>query len=139
MLRNITLKQLRALTAIGHERKIVSAAKVLNLTPPAVTLQLQQLEAETGGALFDRTANGLRPTDAGEVVLATAAQLWALIAACEEQLAALKGITAGRLSVGVVSTAKYFSPRLIASFAKTHPGVQVRLSVGNREDIIGLL
>ena len=50
----------------------MSAAKELNLTPPAVTLQLQQLEAEAGFVLFDRTSDGLRPTDAGEVVLETA-------------------------------------------------------------------
>jgi DNA-binding transcriptional LysR family regulator len=139
MMRKVTLKQLAALTAIGQKGKIVSAAKTLNLTPPAVTLQLQQLEAETGCRLFDRTGGGLRPTDAGEMVLETAGRIWSLLADCEERLAALKGITAGRLSVGVVSTAKYFSPRLIASFAKSHAGVQVRLSVGNREDIVRLL
>jgi DNA-binding transcriptional LysR family regulator len=139
MMRNVTLKQLRALTAIGQERKIVSAAKALNLTPPAITLQLQQLEAALGCTLFDRTSSGLRPTDAGEVMLETAGQVWSLLDACEERLAALKGMAAGRLSVGVVSTAKYFSPRLIASFAKHHAGAQVRLSVGNREEIIELL
>ena len=111
----------------------------MSLTPPAITLQLQQLEAETGFLLFDRTSDGLRPTDAGHIVLETAAQIWSLLAACEDRLAALKGVSAGHVSVGVVSTAKYFAPRLIASFAKAHPGVEVRLSVGNREEIIELL
>ena len=57
-MRNITLKQLRALSAIGQSKKIVSAAKELRLTPPAITLQLQQLEAEAGFVLFDRTSDG---------------------------------------------------------------------------------
>ncbi len=135
-MRNLTLKQLRALSAIGRTRKIVSAAKELNLTPPAVTLQLQQLEEETGFRLFDRASDGLRPTDAGQAMLDTAAQVWALIAACEDRLAALKGVSAGRVSVGVVSTAKYFAPNLVAAFAKAHPGVELRLRVGNRDDII---
>jgi DNA-binding transcriptional LysR family regulator len=138
-MRNVTFRQLKALTAIGHEGKIVSAAKVLGRTPPAVTLQLQQLETELGCTLFDRTSSGLRPTDAGTVVLETAGQIWSLFDACDERLAALKGMTAGHLSVGVVSTAKYFSPRLIAAFAKSHTGVQIRLSVGNREEIVELL
>ena len=138
-MRNVTLKQLRALTAVGRGRKIVNAAKELNLTPPAVTLQLQQLEAETGFQLFDRSADGMRPTDAGHAVLETAGQIWSLLAACEDRLAQLRGVAAGRVSIGVVSTAKYFAPRLIASFAKRHEGVEVRLSVGNRVDIIALL
>jgi DNA-binding transcriptional LysR family regulator len=138
-MRNVTLKQLRALTAIGREGKIVRAAKELNLTPPAITQQLQQLEAETEFTLFDRSSEGLRPTDAGHVLLDTAAQIWSLLAACEDRLAELRGVASGRVAVGVVSTAKYFSPRLIAAFAKSHPGVEVRLSVGNREEIIELL
>lgn len=136
---HITLKQLRAVAAIGRTRKIVSAARELNLTPPAVTLQLQQLEMRAGSALFDRTSAGLRPTDAGQVMLETAAQIRSLLGACEERLAALKGIAAGRLAVGAVSTAKYFAPRLISAFAKVHPGVEVRLMVGNREDIVELV
>jgi DNA-binding transcriptional LysR family regulator len=138
-MRNITLKQLRALSAIGREGKIVRAAKELSLTPPAITQQLQQLEAEVGFVLFDRSSDGLRPTDAGHVLLDTATQIWSLLAACEDRLAELRGIAAGRMAVGVVSTAKYFSPRLIASFAKAHPGVEMRLSVGNREEIIEFL
>lgn len=138
-MRNLTLKQLRALSAIGRTRKIVSAAKELNLTPPAVTLQLQQLEEETGFRLFDRTSDGLRPTDAGQAMLDTAAQVWALLAAGEDRLAALKGLSAGRVAVGVVSTAKYFAPNLVAAFAKAHPGVELRLRVGNRDDIIAAL
>ena len=138
-MRNVTLKQLRAASAVGRSGKIVSAAKELNLTPPAVTLQLQQLEAVTGFQLFDRNSDGVRPTDAGRAVLETAGQIWSLLAACEDRLLQLRGIAAGRVSIGVVSTAKYFSPRMIASFAKQHAGVEVRLSVGNRGDIIELL
>jgi DNA-binding transcriptional LysR family regulator len=138
-MRSVTLKQLRTVTAIAREGRIVSAAKALKLTPPAVTLQLQQLEAEAGFVLFDRTSDGLRPTEAGQVMLETATQIGSLMSLCEDRLAALKGLSAGHVSVGVVSTAKYFSPRLIAAFAKAHPGVEVRLSVGNREEIIALL
>ncbi len=138
-MRNVTLRQLRALAAIGRSRKIVSVAKELGLTPPAITLQLQQLEAEAGFRLFDRTSDGLLPTEAGLIAMETAAQIASLMAACEDRLAALRGLSAGHVSVGVVSTAKYFAPRLIAGFAKMHPGIEVRLSVGNREEIIALL
>ncbi len=138
-MRNITLRQLRAASAIGRACKIVTAARELSLTPPAVTQQLQQLEESAGCALFDRTNNGLFATQAGEVVLETAAQVWSLISDCEDRLAALNGLTAGRLTVGVVSTAKYFSPRLIAGFSERHGGVDIRIVVGNREEMIDRL
>jgi DNA-binding transcriptional LysR family regulator len=134
-MRNVTLRQLRALSTIGRTHKIASAARELNLTAPAVTLQLQQLEAELGFVLFDRTPEGLRATEAGKIMLDTAAQLWTLLSAGEDRLAALKGIAAGHVAVGVVSTAKYFSPRLIALFSETHPGVEISLRVGNRDEI----
>jgi DNA-binding transcriptional LysR family regulator len=51
----------------------------------------------------------------------------------------LKGIAGGRVAVGVVSTAKYFAPNLVAAFAKAHPGVEIRLRVGNRDDIVEAL
>jgi LysR family transcriptional regulator, low CO2-responsive transcriptional regulator len=138
-MRNVTLKQLRALSAIGRTRRIVNAAKELSLTSPAVTLQLQQLEHEAGFPLFDRSADGMRPTDAGRIMLETAGQIIVLLAACGDRLATLKGMTAGRVSVGVVSTAKYFSPKIIAAFAKAHPGIEVSLRVGNRDEIAEFL
>ncbi len=58
---------------------------------------------------------------------------------CVEELDAIKGVRAGRVSVAVVSTAKYFAPRLIGAFARRHPGVDVRLTVGNREATLAAL
>lgn len=138
-MRRTTLKQLRALRAIAREGKIVSAAKRLNLTPPAVTLQIQQLEAEVGLPLFDRTSDGLRPTDAGRIALAIADEIESLLAVGEERIQALKGVDAGTVAVGVVSTAKYFAPRLIAAFRRERPGVEARLMVGNRGEVIEAL
>ena len=45
----------------------------------------------------------------------------------------------GRLSVGVVSTAKYFAPRLIAAFVERHPKLELRFRIGNRDETVGSL
>ena len=58
---------------------------------------------------------------------------------CEDTLAAIRGVSGGRLHLAVVSTAKYFAPRLLAEFSRRHPGVTVKLSVTNREQVIGEL
>ena len=64
-MRNLTLKQLKAVQAIAGQGKIVNAAKVLGLSPPAVTIQLRQLEEEVGLSLFDRTAEACVPLPQG--------------------------------------------------------------------------
>jgi DNA-binding transcriptional LysR family regulator len=136
---NVTLRQLRSLRAIRETGKISAAAKVVGLTPPAVTLQLQQIEGEIGAPLFDRTPDGLWPTAAGLAVLDAARAIDERLRALENEIGAITTGKAGNLKLGVVSTAKYFAPCLIAAFLKRHPGVQVDLNVGNRADMVEAL
>ena len=138
-MQNLTLRQLRSLMAIHGAGKISSAAKGLGLTAPAVTLQLQHLEADIGLPLFDRTPEGMRPTAAGLAVLEAARTIDERLRLLGEEIEALSSGRAGHLKVGVVSTAKYFAPRLLAAFLKQYPGVQVDLLVGNRADTIAAL
>jgi DNA-binding transcriptional LysR family regulator len=135
----ITLKQLRALDATLRTGTISAAAQELSVTPPAVTMQMRLLEEAAGLPLVERTKSGLRPTDAGRIVLDAAHRCEAALEACGESLQALKGAGGGRVAVGVVSTAKYFAPRALAAFARAHPEVEMRLSVGNRSETIEAL
>ncbi|MBA2127432.1 LysR family transcriptional regulator [Hyphomicrobium methylovorum] len=138
-MRDATLRQLRSVIAIAKSGKIVIAANRLGLTPPAVTEQLRLLERDLDLRLFDRTKSGLRPTDAGHIVLEAAMRIEALIQDTTEQLQSLKGLETGSITIGVVSTAKYFVPRLIHAFIQTVPSVEIRLLVGNREETIAAL
>ncbi len=136
---NVTRRQLRALAAVAETGSISQAAERLNVTPPAISLQMRQLEAVVGLPLLDRSKSGMRPTDAGRIVLKVAGALEAALSACAEEIAALAGIERGRVTVGVVSTAKYFAPRALAIFSKEHPGIDVRLVVGNRDTVLTAL
>jgi LysR family transcriptional regulator, low CO2-responsive transcriptional regulator len=138
-MRNTTLRQLRSLQAIHACGKISVAAKELGLTGPAVTLQLKQLEGELGLTLFDRTPDGMRPTDAGLVVLEAARAIDERLRVLADEVDAITGRRAGNLSLGVVSTAKYFAPRLMAAFQQRHPGIKVDLHVANRAKTIDAL
>lgn len=135
----VTLKQLRALDATVRTGTISKAAQRLGVTPPAVTMQMRLLEEEVGLPLLEKTTSGLRPTDAGAVVLDTAHRCEAALEDCYTALQALRGAGGGRVRVGVVSTAKYFAPRALAAFSHAHPNVEVRLSVGNRSATIDAL
>jgi LysR family transcriptional regulator, low CO2-responsive transcriptional regulator len=137
--RDISIRQLRALAALSAHGSITAAAHKLNLTQPAVTLQLRNLQALVGLPLIQRTNEGMLLTDAGREVLALSERIEASMAACEAALELVAGTSAGRVAIGAVSTAKYFVPFAISAFSKLHPNVDVTLSIGNRQEIANAL
>ena len=138
-MRNLTLKHFKAVQAIVGHGKIVNAARLLGLSPPAVTMQLRQLEEEIGLVLFDRTSEGMRPTAAGLAVVDAAQAIEERLRLLQDQMDAIKGVRSGSLRLGVVSTAKYFAPSLMAAFMKEYPDIDMRLAVGNRAETIASL
>jgi DNA-binding transcriptional LysR family regulator len=135
-MRNVTIRQLRALIAVAETGSVTRAAGLLHLTPPAVTLQLQALQQEAGVPLVDRGPAGMALTEAGREVVAAARRVDAVMRECESALGDLSGTRRGMVAVGVTSTAKYFAPRALGVFSRLHPGLELRLSVGNRADTI---
>lgn len=138
-MRNVTLRQLRALTALARAGSVTGAAEILHLTPPAVTLQLQALQQAAGMPLIDRLPVGMVLTEAGREVAAAAQRIDVTLGECEAALGDLAGFRRGAVTAGITSTAKYFAPRALGAFSRRHPGLDLRLGVGNRaETIAGL-
>jgi len=135
-MRSVTLKQLRALAAVERTGAITAAANELAVTPPAVTAQIQLLERIVGLPVLERVGATFRPTVAGRELLDAAARIEQALAECGGALAALKSLDTGQVSVGVVSTAKYFAPHALAAFARANPRIDLKLVVGNRAEII---
>jgi LysR family transcriptional regulator, low CO2-responsive transcriptional regulator len=138
-MRNITLKQLRIVTAIARTGKIVNAAESVGVTASAVTLQLQQIEARVGLPLFERARHAMILTEAGQIWLDTAHRVEAVLLAAREGVDALSGLERGHVSVGVVSTAKYFAPAALGAFRRAHPDISISLFVGNRTEVLAKL
>jgi DNA-binding transcriptional LysR family regulator len=133
--KQLTIRQLRALAAVQAAGSITAAAHQLHLTQPAVTLQLRNLQALAGLPLIQRTGDGIRLTDAGREVRLLSDRIEAALLDCEQSLDMIAGRSSGRVSIGAVSTAKYFVPFAIAAFSKRFPKIDVTLQIGNREDI----
>jgi len=133
--RELTIRQLRALAAVQKHRSVTAAARQLHLSQPAVTLQLRSLQALAGLQLIQRSSDGMLLTDAGREVLSLAERIEAAIATCETSLDMMAGKTAGRISIGAVSTAKYFVPFAISGFSRAYPNIDVTLFIGNRQEI----
>jgi DNA-binding transcriptional LysR family regulator len=138
-LRNVSLRQLRVLAAVVRTGSVTAAAQRLNVSPPAITLQMQLLQDQAGLPLINRTAAGTTATDAGAEILRTIDQIEAILEDCSQSLAAIAGARQGTVSVGVVSTAKYFAPRVLGDFLRARPGLELRLVIGNRTEVIGAL
>lgn len=135
----VSLKQLRVLKAVAAGGSFSKASQLLNVTPPAVTLQMKLLEQAVTMPLVERANRKLRLTDAGRQVLEAAHRIEATLGECAEALQSLSGAERGGVAVGVISTAKYFAPRALAVFTKAHPGIDMRLTIGNRKKTITAL
>jgi DNA-binding transcriptional LysR family regulator len=139
-MKNVTFRQLRVFLEVARHLSFVRAAEALHLTPPAVTMQVKELEASVGLPLFDRQGRKVALTTAGEYFHVYARRLIVTMKDAEDAMARFKRVETGLLSIGLVSTAKYFVPRLLARFREEHPGVEVKLHVsGNREQLLTLL
>ena len=138
-LSDISLRQLRALAAVLRSGSYTAAAIELGVTQPAVSLQLQTLQERTGLPLLERLNGRLRPTEAGLLLDVMSAKIEALFGETGRQLAAIRSGQGGKVSIGAVSTAKYFVPFAISAFQAAHPDIEVRLTIGNRGEILNLI
>src|ERR1700751_1622591 len=100
--RDLTIRQLRALAAVHSAGSITLAANRLNLTQPAVTLQLRNLQALAGLPLIQRTGDGMSLTDAGDHVMALIERIEAALKDCEQSLDMIAGRSGGSVAMGAV-------------------------------------
>jgi DNA-binding transcriptional LysR family regulator len=139
-MQNVTLRQLRVFAAVARHQSFTRAAEELNLTPPAVSMQIKELESEVGLPVFDRSPRHVSLTMVGEYMLAHTQRVLRSIRDAEDMVARFRGLRTGPLDVGMVSTANYFLPRLLARFRNEHPGIEIRLQVcNNRDEVVALL
>lgn len=134
---HLSLKQLRALQEIVQNGSISAAAKKLGLTAPAIHNQLKLLEENVGAPLLHRgKGEHFRPTPKGEILLAAQEEVSAALQRSIGRIQALDNGNSGRTVLGVVSTAKYFAPKIVAQLHRSKPEIEVVLKVGNRREII---
>lgn len=135
-MKNATFRQLRVFNEVARHLNFSKAAQALHLSPPAVTQQIKELEGHVGLPLFDRVGRRVNLTTTGEYMLVYVRRILATVKEAEDATARLRGLAGGRLVVGMVSTAKYLFPHLLADFRRKYPGVEVQLHTGNRATLV---
>ena len=130
-----TLHQLRVFETVARHGSFTRAAEELSITQPTVSSQVKQLTKTVGLPLFEQIGKSLYLTDAGKELLLTCQDIFEKLKNFEMKVADLKGTKQGQLRLGVITTAKYFIPRLLGSFCQQYPGIDVALKVTNHQEI----
>lgn len=135
-MRHSTLRQLEVFEAIARLGSFTRAAEELYLTQPTVSMQIKKLAEAVGLPLFEQVGKKMYLTDAGRELHKTCRGIFEHLAHFEMVTADMKGLKTGKLRLAVVTTAKYFAPRLLGMFCQQYPGVEVSLKVSNRERVL---
>ena len=133
---NITFRQLRLFQALADTGSVSAAAKAMHVTQPTASMQLKEVTQAVGLPLYEVIGRKIHLTDVGRELAATARSMTLAWESFEQGVDAVKGLSRGKLRVAVVSTAKYFMPRLIGSFCKKHPAIDVALEILNRDGVV---
>ena len=133
---HLTFRQLETFATVARLGSFSRAAEALHLTQPAVSIQVRQITESIGLPLFEQSGREIRLTAAGQELLRTARELDDSWNRFESAVDALKGLKKGRLRVALVTTAKYFLPRMLGAFCQRYPDIEIELEVANRARII---
>jgi LysR family transcriptional regulator, low CO2-responsive transcriptional regulator len=133
---NITFRQLRLFLALADTGSVSRAARECHVTQPTASMQLKDISDSVGIALYEVISRRVHLTDAGLALAKTSRSIAHEWAAFEQAIDATKGLRRGKLRVAVVSTAKYFVPRLLGSFCALYPDIDISLEVLNRDGVV---
>jgi LysR family transcriptional regulator, low CO2-responsive transcriptional regulator len=132
----VTLGQLKAFETVARLGSFSAAGKALSVTQPAISKKLRLLQDEVGLPLFEQVDRRLFLTDAGRLLLAVCNDWLETWARFEQSIADLQGLKQGRLRIAVVTTSKYFIPRVLGPFCELYPGIDVAMEVVNRDRLL---
>ena len=133
---NITFRQLRLFLALEQTESVTKAARMMHITQPTASMQLKEMAENIGSPLFEVISKKIHLTGLGKEFAKTAREMMDRWEAFEQHATQMKGLTKGRLRVAVVSTAKYFVPKLLGSFCSKYPEVDISLEILNRDGVI---
>lgn len=136
---NISFRQLRLFLSLADTGSVGAAARAMHVTQPTASMHLKDVTDAVGVPLYEVISRKVHLTQAGEELAQTARSMLGQWELFEQRMAAMKGVASGRLKVAVVSTAKYFIPRLLGSFCDQHPAVDISLQVLNRDQVVDRL
>lgn len=134
------LQQLRYFLGIAQSGSFTAAAKACRVSQPSLSSQLAKLEAELGGALFERGRQGARMTERGRLFKPRATEALRQLEAGRQELGELAGLARGQATLGCLpTTGAYLLPQVLKAFGKAHPQIDVQLREESSPKLAALL
>src|SRR3954453_1520748 len=131
----LDVKRMRVLREVAVHGSFSAAAEALSFTQSAVSQQIAALERETGTTLVERSARGVRLTDAGRALVRHTDAILARLSEAESELEAIAGLRGGRVRMAAFeSAAATLMPPAIAEFRSRHPAVELSMVLSEPED-----
>ncbi len=131
-----TLHQLQIFLKIVETRSITKAAEELNLTQPAVSIQLKKLQEQFDIPLTEVIGRQLYVTHFGTDIAITAQKVLDEVAAITYKSMTFKGMLSGKLNISVVSTGKYVMPYFLSDFLNKNKGIDLEMDVTNKSKVV---
>jgi DNA-binding transcriptional LysR family regulator len=137
---SLNLHHLRLFTAVVQHGGFTKAAAKLNLSQPAISKSLNELERQLDIQLIDRTGRTVRLTDAGRTLYARASELFGVERAAEQELRELRGLKRGTLRIAASTTiATYMLPPYLGRFHTRHPRIRIQTTSANTRSVLKML
>ncbi|NIA26975.1 MAG: LysR family transcriptional regulator [Desulfobulbaceae bacterium] len=133
---HLTLRQLQCFSAVAQNLSFTRAADALHLTQPAVSMQVRQLEHQTGIALTEQLGKQIHLTEAGEEVFRYARSILQQVDEMDGVLNKMKGLAGGHLRIAAISSANYFAPKLLGVFHQRFHDVGVSMDVTRQQSVL---
>lgn len=135
-LNRLTLRQIQVFLTVTRLNSYSKAAEELALTQPAVSAQIRQLEDVVGQPVFDYLGKQLYLTPAGAALQRAGRDLTQRLVALEMEIAELRGVMQGTLTLAIESSAQQFMPIELAAFCAEHSAVSIALEVVNHSEAL---
>lgn len=133
----LNVTQLRAFVAVVEHGSFSEAARVMGLSQPAVTMQIQALESDLGVTLLERRYRRVEMTEAGRTLLPYARAVLGQLEAAREEIEHLAGSVGGHLRLAASTTpGQYVLPKLLGSFLRAHPEAGVSLRIHDTAEVV---
>jgi len=129
--------RLQALLVVADSGSIAAAARKLNITAPAVTKAIRQLERDYDAEFFIRARSGVTPTPAGSAMIRRARLALSELDHAQEELREIRGIAQGKLAIGALAFGRsVLLPRALIAFTAARPFDDVAVFDGEFENLI---
>jgi len=133
---NYTLNQLRIFLEVVRHNSVTKASEELNLTQPAVSIQLKNFQDQFDIPLTEVIGRKIYITDFGQEIAEAAEKIVEEVYAINYKTQAYKGNLTGRLKITVVSTGKYIMPYFLSGFINKNKGVELKLDVTYKPNVV---